>query len=62
MTTDNRPYAEREPIAYFTRLKDLHRQLRTAFARDQHDRVERLKREIRSFRLTSHMTYGAFRR
>lgn len=60
--TDNRPYAEREPIAYFARLKDLYRQLRTAFARDDRDRAERLKREIRSFRLASHTTYGAFRR
>lgn len=56
--TDNRCYAEREPIAYFARLKELHRTLRQAFARDDQDRVKRLKWEIRSFRLASHTTYG----
>lgn len=55
---DRRCYAEREPVEYFTRLKELHRQLRQAFARDERNRAERLKSEIRTYRLLSHMTYG----
>jgi hypothetical protein len=54
----NQSYAEREPVAYFDRLKELHHELRTAYARGEDHRVMTLKWEIRSFRLLSNSVWG----
>jgi hypothetical protein len=51
-------YVEREPTAYYTTLKEFHHKMRVAYARNQLDLVERLKRQITMYRIQAHSTYG----
>jgi len=51
-------YAEREPEIYYATLKQMHAQLRQAFARGLKDKANEIMREINLYRLQAHATYG----
>jgi len=51
-------YAEREPEIYYATLKQMHAQMRQAFARGLHDKATDIMREIALYRLQAHTTVG----
>lgn len=53
-----KPYAEREPTAYYVTLKEMQHKLRTAFARGNKELASKLMRDINLYRLQAHTTYG----